>query len=558
MAYREATAGHVVMWGTGYSEIDRNEAGGINALWPLLPGNMVPKRIDGELVYAYRLPDGGTKIFSADRILRINGFSKDGIIGHRPIALGREAIGLSLALEEFGARFFGNGAHPHTVLEHPEQLSPEAAERLRKAWEERQQGLSNAHRTAILEEGMKLKEFGVSPEDAQALESRKFQVVEVARIFNIPPHMLKDLERSTFSNIEHQGLEFVIYTIRPWLVRFEQAYSIQLLNDKEIKKYFFEHLVDGLLRGDIKNRSEAYAVGRQWGWLSANDIREMENKNPVEGGDAYLVPLNMIPADQVGQGLEPVSKQEKSVRQEVRAKLPIGRDRIQATYYRLFVDAGQRIVNREGVAIKRAVKKYLGRRNIIDLNAWMEKFYDDMPGNIRKAFMPVLSSYMEAIAEEAQREIGVDVGMTPELTQFVEEYMDAYSTRHIESSLGQLKALFRKDGDMAELQDIIDQRTDEWQERRPDKIATRETVQASNAIASMVFWGAGLFAIWRTRGKSCPYCEELEGRKIKQDGFFVDKGDFEPAGADNGPMKIRGMKKHPPLHGGCDCFTSSW
>jgi len=265
MVYRETIAGHVGMWGTTYSEIERDQNGTIKAVWPLLPGNMDVKRFDGKLTYVYRLPDGSTKIFDAKNILRITGFSKNGLIGYKPINTGREAIGLSLALEEFGARFFGNGAKPPIALEHPESLSPEAYDRLRESWEKRHEGLSNAHRVAILEEGMKLKEFGVSPEDAQALESRKFQVTEVARIFNIPPHMLKDLEKSTFSNIEHQGLEFVIYTIRPWLVRFEQAYSMQLLTEQELNTYFFEHLVDGLLRGDIESRSKAYATGRQWG-----------------------------------------------------------------------------------------------------------------------------------------------------------------------------------------------------------------------------------------------------------------------------------------------------
>ena len=561
MAYRETIAGHAIMWGTSYSEIEKNEAGRIKALWPLLPGNMLPKRINSELVYVYKLPDGGTKIFAAENILRITGFSKNGIVGYEPIKKGREAIGLSLALEEFGARFFGNGAHPHTVLEHPEQLSPEAHDRLKKAWEERQQGLSNAHRTAILEEGMKLKEYGISPEDAQALESRKFQVTEIARIFNMPPHMLKDLERASFNNIEMMSIEFVIYTIRPWLVRFEQAYSTQLLKESELKEYFFEHLVDGLLRGDIKSRYEAYAPGRQWGFLSANDIREMENKNPIEGGDIYLVPLNMIPADQAGQPVEPPPAKSNEGREarELRKGPPLGRDRIQASYHRLFVDAGQRVVNREGLAIKRAVKKYLGQRNLQSLNDWLEKFYADMPDNIRKVFMPVISSYAEAIAGEAQREIGVDVGMTPELKQFVEEYMDTYSARHIESSLEQLRALIKdgEAGDMAALQETIKQRVDEWQEKRPEKIANRETSQLSNAVALGVFWGAGLQGIWRIRGKTCPYCRALEGRKVNQGQYFVGPGDWKPEGVDT-PMFIRGIKKHPPLHRGCDCYISAW
>lgn len=556
MVYRETIAGHVVMWGTSYSEIDRDGYGAIRALWPLLPGNMDIKRFDGELTYVYRLPDGSTKMFDTDSILRISGFSKNGLIGYSPVNVGREAIGLSLALEEFGARFFGNGAKPPIALEHPEALSPEAYDRLRESWEKRHEGLSNAHRVAILEEGMKLKEFGVSPEDAQALESRKFQVTEVARIFNVPPHMLKDLEKSTFSNIEHQGLEFVIYTIRPWLVRFEQAYSMQLLTEQELNTYFFEHLVDGLLRGDMESRSKAYATGRQWGWWSANDVREMENQNPVDGGDIYLVPLNMAPTtDFVSQTNGRVKN--RSIEQRT-MKPPVGRDRVARVYYPLFVDAAQRIINKETIAIKRATKKHLKQRDLKSLNEWITKFYEQLPKDVQKSMRSVMWSYISEIQAMVADEVGAEIGMTPELEQFAQEYLDTYTARYISSSLGQLQALIR---DIApeELEGMIIGRSDEWQEKRADKIATRETVQLSSAVANTVFFATVGYCIWRTRGpKTCPYCQALEGRKIVSGDYFVEEGNWEPSGADNGPMKIRGIKRHPPLHAGCDCFPSAF
>jgi HK97 family phage portal protein len=545
--------GQVLIWGSCYAEIERDEAGRVKGLWPLLSKDMEVKRIDGELVYLYRTIDGGIKIFSSRNILRINGFSPNGITGLNPIQKLKEPIGLGLALEEYGARFFGTGAKPPAVLEHPGTLGTKTKDLLRKAWEEMHQGLSGAHRIAILEEGMKLHEYGVSPEDAQALESRKFQVTEIARIFNMPPHMLKDLERASFNNIEMMSLEFVIYTLRPWLVRFEQAYNTQLFNQKEQKKYFLEHLVDGLLRGDIKTRHEAYTKGRQWGYLSANDIRELENLNPIEGGDVYLVPLNMIPADQVGQ-MEPPKKEEKPKEEksiEVRAKSPLGRDRIVKQYHPLFKDAAQRIVNREGIAIKKAIKKYTKERSKTDIEKWLKEFYDEMPSYIQKQIGPVIRSFSEAIQAEAATEIGGEVGVSEELERFINDYIEGYSQRHIESSLGQLIALLEEEIE------AIEQRVNEWAEKRPDKIANNETTRASNAIAQFVFWSAGFSAVWRIRGpKTCPYCRSLEGKKVKRGDAFIDPGtDLKPEGVEK-PMKVYGLTKHPPLHAGCDCYIS--
>lgn len=215
--------------------------------------------------------------------------------------LAREAIGMALATEEYGARFFGNGAKPGGVLEHPGKLSKEAQDRLRTSWNEMHQGLSKQHRIAILEEGMSYKQIGIPPEDAQFLETRKFQLNEIARIFRIPPHLVGDLERATFSNVEQQSIDFVVHTIRPWLVRWEQAIKLKLFTPTERRRFFAEFVADGLLRGDIKSRYEAYAIGRQNGWLSADDIRELENMNPLpdDTGKVYLVPLNMVPADKV-------------------------------------------------------------------------------------------------------------------------------------------------------------------------------------------------------------------------------------------------------------------
>jgi len=314
-SYRESMVGNLLMWGNHYSEIDYKNDGKLE-LWPLLPNKMELTRRNGKLLYIYTTPDGQQAIFPKERILHIAGFSPNGIMGYNPIRKNIEALGLNLALEEYAARFFGGGGTPPMVLIHPNTLSPEAKSNLASAWQESHGGLSNSHRIAILEEGMELKEYGVKPDEAQALDSRKFSVTEVSRILNIPPPFLKDLEHATYSNIEELNKAFAEHTIRPWLVRLEQNFCVQLLSEKERKKYFWEHIMDAIVRADIQKRWEAYNKGFQTGVWSPNDIREMENKNPIEGGDKHFVQLNMIPLEQ--SGMRPASRIECQLRKKVK------------------------------------------------------------------------------------------------------------------------------------------------------------------------------------------------------------------------------------------------
>jgi HK97 family phage portal protein len=294
--FRETLMAHLVTWGNAFALIEWEDNTTPKAIWPLRPDMIRVTREEGKVVYRYTLAREGINLTLAPwQVLHIPGLGFDGLLGYSPIAMAREAVGLAMATEEFGARFYNQNAQPGVVLKHPNRLSNEARDNLRKSWEDSHRGLDKAHKAAILEEGMSLEKIGIPPDDAQFLETRKFQRSEIASFFHIPPHMIGDLDKATFSNIEQQSLEFVVYTMRPWLVRWEQAINQKLILQEN---YFSEFLVDGLLRGDIAARYSAYAVGRQWGWLSANDVRELENMNPIDGGDTYLTPLNMLPAEE--------------------------------------------------------------------------------------------------------------------------------------------------------------------------------------------------------------------------------------------------------------------
>lgn len=297
--FRETMMTSLLLWGNAYARKIRKN-GHVTELWYLKPNLMTVERDTqtGKIKYTYSDDiTNQTYEYKPDQIFHIKGLSLDGVKGLSPIAQAREAVGLSLATEEYGAKFFGNGARPGGVLEHPGILKD--PEKLRESWNKVYQGTRNSHKVAVLEEGMKYHTIGIAPEDAQFLETRKYQVNEICRIFRVPPHLVGDLDRATFSNIEHQSIEFVQHTIRPWLVRWEQAISRSLLDEKERLLYFAKFNVDGLMRGDYKSRMEGYAIGRQNGWLSINDIRRLEDMSLVpkeQGGDDYLVNGNMTAA----------------------------------------------------------------------------------------------------------------------------------------------------------------------------------------------------------------------------------------------------------------------
>ena len=294
--FREVMLAHLLLYGNSYSQIIRSGKNQVIGLYPLLPDHMdVDRDSKGNLTYTYTTSDGKTVLIKPRDVLHIPGLGFDGVMGYSPIALEKNAIGLGIASEEYGSKFFSNGARPSGILTHPNTVKNPKA--LRESWNSAYGGSSNSNRVAILEEGMKFEPIAIPNNEAQFLETRKFQVDEICRIFRVPPHLVGNLEHATFSNIEHQSIDFAVHTIRPWLVRIEQAMNRALLSDQEKGRFFVQFNIDGLMRGDYKSRMEGYAIGRQNGWLSANDIRALENQNPIpadQGGDVYLVNGNMI------------------------------------------------------------------------------------------------------------------------------------------------------------------------------------------------------------------------------------------------------------------------
>jgi len=307
--FRETLMTHILLWGNGYAQILRNGRGEVVALYPLLPNKMSVERDEkGQLFYRYLrneneppTMDGNTVILMPGDVLHIPGLGFDGLVGYSPISMTKNAIGLALAAEEYGSRFFANGAAPAGVLEHPGVIKD--VSKLRESWNETFGGSRNAGKVAILEEGLHFNPISMSPQDSQLLETRQYQLTEIARIFRIPPHMLADLSKATFSNIEHESLEFVKYTLTPWICRWESSLSDALLSREEQKKYEIRFNVDGLLRGDYKSRMEGYAVGINNGFMCPNDVRRLEGFDLIpeeKGGNNFLVQGAMIKLEDAG------------------------------------------------------------------------------------------------------------------------------------------------------------------------------------------------------------------------------------------------------------------
>jgi len=428
-------------------------------------------------------------------------------------------------------------------------------------------------------------EIGLPPEDAQFLETRKYQTTEIARLFRIPPHMLADLERATFSNIEHQSLEFVIHTIRPWLVRWEQAITRDVFSEADRRGFFAEFLVDGLLRGDIQSRYQAYATARQNGWMSANDVRALENMNPVAGGDVYWAPLNMVPATELGEGLGssengPLSDGERSLAPPSQGDAPVGveltadgrgltqmelrgqrsaqvRHRLEQVHRPLYQEMLARVLRREKNDVGGAATKWLRQRDLAQFKLWRDEFYRDHGRWMYDQVAPTAQAYAELVTEAAQEEVGQPQGMTPEVETFIHSYIAAFVARHgADSEARLLEVIERAQAEGIDPEQAILAEMETWPEQRAAEEAWWESVRFGNALATTVYVLAGrTVKRWVSFGKSCPYCRNLNGVTVGMKEWFLPAGaEFQPEGAQK-PLVTSWNTGHPPAHNGCDCMV---
>jgi len=547
--WREMLLAHLLHWGNHYSQIELDNSGRVIGLWPLLPNQVEVKLKNKKLYYVYSNESGKQTVYASNEILHIPGLGFNGYVGFSVIRMAREAIALGLAAEQFGSRFFGQGAQPGGIIEYPGQMTEEAYQRYKSDVNKKYGGLGNSHKIMVLEEGLKYHQTGIPPNDAQFLETRKFQIQEIARIFRVPPHMLADLERATFSNIEQQSIDFIIYTIRPWLVRIEQALNDKLISSKNNTNYI-KFVVEGMLRGDAESRSSFYNSMFNLGAMSPNDIREKEEMNPVPGGDQRFVPLNMIPLEEAQLIIDqdPDGSEDNDAKY-IRAKRSAGRRiNIRKRYHRLIKNKAEEIVQREVNKIRDLVNKELKseKRNEINFRDALVKFYDDkFPAEIKKTMTAVIRDLADAVAREAAKEAGLK---DYNIDNFFNEYITAMSQRYAGYSRGQLLALINEAGDLDEAVEYVEQRLVEWEEKKSESIALEQSVKAEGAFTRSVYAAAGVVElVWIANANCCEICQELDGKVVGIEQVFIEEGD------QISDFKAGGAKLHPPLHDKCEC-----
>ena len=551
--YREAGSNHLLTWGNTYSEIKRvPRTGEISELIQLpKPGIVEVKSNRKGIYYQWNDPKTGKKIRKAKRdILHIPGWSMNGLIGMSLIAIARESIGLGIAAGEFGSLYFGQGLHPSGVFETDKNLGDNRKDYIDSV-NQQYGGLGKSHKAMVLEMGLKYSKIDIPMDDAQFLQTREAQKLDICGMYKVPPHKIGiHGANSNNNNLEQENGSYVSQCLMSWINRWEQNLNIQLLTQEQrMSGWFFKFNLNALLRGDSQARAEYYQTMFNTGAYSPNKILSKEDENGIgEQGDQHFVDLNKIPLDQAADfGKQNTDPEQNNLRMiEHRAKNSITlRDRIAKRFYPLLKKAGQDIVDRESIAVKRQVKKQQRGRENRDMQSWLDSFYRKFHDEIKSKIGPVIRAYSEAISDASIKEMGIDDDITKELDSFVNDYIDTYAERHTQSSLGQLTQ------QLDDSLDAVTLRVDEWEEKRSKKIADDEIVRNSSAVYQFVAFGAGLSTVWRIRGKTCPYCTSLSGKRVSSGQSFVNPGDeIDPEGG-TGPMKFSGIKRHPPLHQKC-------
>jgi HK97 family phage portal protein len=588
---RKTLQAHALTWGNGVAAKKYNGAGELIELWPLRPDQLfidVEEIAPGQpkVLYRYTPESGPAAVFFPEEVLHIAGLGYDGVCGYSVVHQARTSIGLGLATEKFGAKWFGNGSRPSGTLTHPGTVSDGARKRMKTDWRNLHRGLDNAHEVAILEEGVSWQQIGIPPEDAQFLETRQFEVEEMARWFRLPPHKLAQLLRATFSNIEHQGIDYVNSSLRSWLVDWEQQIMLSCLTAAERKRFYVEHNTDKLTQGDFKTQMEGYAVGRNWGIWNADDVREKLNENPLPGGkgQTYLAPLNMVPAvspeeakaaadaaakkpapelpapppadDGTGKDNEGQAVDDPARSRGLRGRGVEARRRMARAFSPLIADADLRLAKLEQAEIRKLIRKHLdldrgaGTREG-SISTFLAAVWALLTGPVRPTTAERRAPILPALAAEVVVDAAADVAFAGEvdLRRFVTAYTASHVDYRVNTEYGQIREAVEREPEapQAEIEKVLDK----WVTDRPERTALWESKQLANATARETWRAAGVTRMtWVLNGDTCPFCTALDGRTVGIDTPFVSAGAEVGLGKQ---LQVERNTFHPPLHPKCDC-----
>ena len=490
--------------------------------------------------------------------------SFDGLNGYTLFRYFKEVIGGAKAVEDYGNIFFKNGSHIGGIVKHPNRINREdgSYDRVKKSLQQKYQGLGKSHELMLLDDGMEYQKIGISPGDAQAIQTKEYSLLDFARVLRIPPHMLAYLKDATFSNVEHMGIEFIKFTLVPILNRMAQEYTYKLLDREERKEYFVAFNLNGLMLGDIKARSEFYHQMTIDGIFNADMVLGLEDMNyqPNGLGKKFYIPLNMVEKGEPTEEPGTERKREKEYRAIVSSRSIASRRRIGKAYLPKLKKAIQKLIDEESKAVREKAKELLNGRQDADFREWLDEYYESFHQKIKKGITPVISSLSGEIKTIALEEVGTEENIDIQFEKFRNKYINNYAYQHSSKSRASLKGKLndvqkkKEEGlDINELEEI-EAMLDSWQDKRAGIVSSDETTNARSAFAKSVYASTGIRKIRSVAsGKSCPYCEALDGVVIGIEGFFLKKGDkFQPDGAEEA-LPINSNISHPAYHSGCDC-----
>lgn len=602
----EAMVGHVLLRGNAYAHILRANSGKILEIWPLRPdrvwvyrklgeeGQMLP---GGDLEYIYT-PYAGTPVrFAENEVWHVKNLSTDGLLGYAPIQIQAEAIGGAVAAEKYAGRFFANDARPGGFYKHPGSLSDKAYNRLMNAINNAHRGLDNAHKSMLLEEGIEWQGVGITPDQAQFLQTRQFNTEQISRIFRVPGRLLNSERHPSRLSAEDATAEDVRNMGMPWTRRFELTIKRDLLALPSDRDYFAEFMFGKVMKASLAARTAYYQAGRQNGWLSANDVRREEGLNPIgPEGDYYMVPINMEPAENLdkpqpeGEGGDPKGppstakgpasldpskgSDNNAARTPAEQRSADGlteaqrdsvkqRTRLRASFAPLFAEAATRVLKRERRDVMEAAAKSFKRASGEDFESWLENFYQDGGSHqefTAEAMGSPVRSYVRAISGVAADEVGIDV---PDLDRFASAYAETYANRHAAFSHDDIRNALAKAGTRSDTTGDVDVNAARYAaldalfvdmlDKRPGEVAGYETVRADNATAKQTYIAADRTTM-RWAGGGCKFCDQMNGRTSSLHANFVDAGQQLHSGDESDDLKVSGNIGHPPLHRGCACF----
>ena len=535
----------VLLTGNAYAEIQRNGRGDPVGLHFIPCDYVSPSRTtSGRLVYRIRTSKVDVVLEKAE-ILHFAGLSTDGIIGISPIGKMREAIGMGLATQEFGANFFRNATRPSGILETPTKLTDDAVDRLRDTWRESFQGSGSTGSVPILEQGLTWKKMTIDPEDAQFLSTRRFQTAEIARAYRVPLYLLADMEAgSSYSSIEQVSIDFARYSLRPWLVRLEHELNRKLFRMAGDSEHFVEFLLDAILRADTTTRFNAYKIGRDGGWLSINDIRKLENMDSIEsdGADQYLQPLNMTTvgdleddvADEPGEEVRALSPDLSPVDESTEDRVSSRRSVARRSALPVFTDAITRIVRVETNSVRRQVAKL--RNGKIDADgfaSWVANYYSkDFPALAVEVVIPSVRSYTETLLAITEDELREFVPFSP-------DHSDAWSRRFAARSASRAIRELEDAGTDAEALGAVLAR---WDEVDLEGRARNEIQRLAGSVLIEAYRSTGVErVVWRSEDFA-----PLDGKVVRTGEPFLDEGDTVE-GSGGYVFNARTSISHPPL-----------